>query len=97
MREARTLDPDCTLQLGSFAVVKYTDSGHLKWWKLQRHWTPEITNIIQAPQSLLDLVSGSSRKLTIRGLNLERATLKASTTHESETLTVLLHKKWGGA
>jgi hypothetical protein len=58
MRRARIIDKDCTLQIGSFVVLKYTDSGP-KWWSLQNQWTPTITSIHRSRWKLFALIFGT--------------------------------------
>ncbi|CAM6127045.1 unnamed protein product [Calypogeia fissa] len=88
MRRARLIDKDCTLQIGSFVVLRCTDSG-TKWWRLQNQWTPTITSIHRSRWSLFALIFGWSAHWTIRGANLQHAMLKAATSNKSENLKVL--------
>ncbi|CAM6128263.1 unnamed protein product [Calypogeia fissa] len=96
MREARVLDENCTFQFGSFAVLKYKD-GDLKWWRLKKEWIPTISQINRSPWNLLNILAGENNKWTIRGFNLQNATLKASSMNESETFNILdWYKTEGG-
>ncbi|CAM6097316.1 unnamed protein product [Calypogeia fissa] len=89
MRRAREIDEDCTLQFGSFALLKYQD-GDLKWWRLQTEWIPLISTISRSTWTFTDMILiGRNKAWTIRGFHLQNAKLKASTKHESGTFDVL--------
>ncbi|CAM6103690.1 unnamed protein product [Calypogeia fissa] len=94
MKEARNVDKDCSLQLGSFAIFKYTDAGP-KMWILQEDWTPEIIDI-RRQWTLLEHLLGRPAKWIIRGLNLQGATLRAATKDASEDFKVLIGKHENG-
>ncbi|CAM6127044.1 unnamed protein product [Calypogeia fissa] len=94
MRRAQLVDKDSTLQIGPYAVLRYTESGP-KWWRLQEHWTPKILSIHRSPRSLLALLFGWRADWTIRGFNLGAATLRASTLDKSENLKILRRSKAG--
>ncbi|CAM6093438.1 unnamed protein product [Calypogeia fissa] len=94
MRRAQLIDKDSTLQIGPYAVLRYTESGP-KWWRLQEHWTPKISSIYRSQWSLLAFLFGWRADWTIRGVNLGGATLRASTLDKSENLKILRRSKAG--
>ncbi|CAM6127046.1 unnamed protein product [Calypogeia fissa] len=92
MELAQKIDKECTLQFGSFAVLQYTDAGP-KWWKIPKHLTPTIDSIQRSPWSFSDLLPGRSAIWTIKGFNLQGATLRSTTAQKSVDMKLLCHYK----
>ncbi|CAM6084698.1 unnamed protein product [Calypogeia fissa] len=90
MRLAHDVDKDCFLQLGSYAVFKYTDAGP-RMWRLQEHWVPKIIDI-RRQWKIVDSIYGRPARWIIRGLNLQGATVRAATMDAMENFKVINEK-----